>query len=49
MKVSDEVLSIEIDELDKPKEETKTVTVQAEVDPLKEIEANIGESLVLNM
>jgi Family of unknown function (DUF5764) len=49
MKLSDEVLSIEIDELDKPKEETKTVTVQAEVDPLKEIEANIGESLVLNM
>lgn len=49
MKVSDEVQSIEIQELDKPVEESKVVTVKAEVDPLKEIESNIGESLVLNM
>jgi len=49
MKVSDEVRSIVVEELDKPKENSKVVTVQAEVDPLKEIEGKIGESLVLNM
>jgi hypothetical protein len=49
MKVSDEVLSIEIEELDKPKEEPKVVTIEPEVDPLKEIESKVGESLVLNM
>ena len=49
MKVSDEVRSIDIEELEKPKEETKTVTIEAEVDPLKEIESRVGESLVLNM
>lgn len=49
MKVSDEVQSIDIEELDKPVEDSKVVTVQAEVDPLKEIESKIGESLVLNM
>lgn len=49
MKVSDETQSIDIEELDKPVEDSKVVTVQPEVDPLKEIEAKIGESLVLNM
>ena len=49
MKLSDEVQSIDIEELDKPVEESKVVTVQPEVDPLKEIESKIGESLVLNM
>lgn len=49
MKVSDEVQTIEIEELDKPKEEPKVVTIQPEVDPLKEIESKVGESLVLNM
>lgn len=49
MTVSDEVLALDVEDLDKPVSEEKVVTVQPEVDPLAEIESKIGESLVLNM
>jgi len=48
MKVSDEILTLESEDLDKKPEETKTVTIP-EIDPLTEIESKIADSLVLNV
>ena len=48
MKVSDEILTLESEDLDKKPEETKTVTIP-EIDPLSEIESKMADSLVLNV
>jgi len=48
MKVSDEILTLESEDLDKKPEEPKTVTIP-EIDPLSEIESKMADSLVLNV
>ena len=48
MKVSDELLTLDSEDLDKKPEETKTVTIP-EIDPLSEIESKMADSLVLNV
>jgi hypothetical protein len=49
LKVSEETTTIDFEELDKkPVEESKQI-VLPEIDPLKEIESKVGESLVLKM
>ena len=49
LNVSEEVGTIEVEDLDKP--QTVELPVSEEVDPLKEIESKVteGESLVLNL
>jgi hypothetical protein len=48
MKVTDEILTLESEDLDKKPEEAKTVTIP-EIDPLAEIESKMADSLVLNV
>jgi hypothetical protein len=49
MVLSSQSESIEIKDFEPPKEESKVMTIDPEVNLLNELETKIGDSLVLNM